>query len=206
MPEFSFRPNLLRSDWVFRLENDELTCFKDAAQEWRAALSKVTRAAFVSYKTHGRMIWRLDLITAEKAFHINCNLPASGAHETEDFSAFQALAAALSERLQDLHPDMQIGFGEHGRARKVMFGIGIVSAVGGGGMFLAAMATGVSSSRLTEAAVPMLGMVILGGLLVRSNNPWKAPPNVPLSLFPQLLIYLAGGTVDSTQEAPDPSD
>lgn len=194
MAEFRFRPAPVRSERVFRLEAETLTCLKDSRAEWSLPLASVTDAAFVSYKSHGRMIWRLDLMSGDQTHPINANLPSRDAYLTEDFTAFHGLVNALGETL----PDQQILFGEHGRARKAIFAVGLLSALAGAGLFTAALLSGISSSRLTEAAVPLLGLTLFGGLLIRAYNPWKRPPRIAVTLLPSILIYMAGGNVEET--------
>ncbi|SFL53202.1 hypothetical protein [Shimia aestuarii] len=194
MVEFRFRPAPVRSERVFRLDADRLTCLKDDRAEWSLQLANITDAAFASYKAHGRKIWRLDLMSGDETHHINANLPSRDAYLTDDFAAFHGLVSALGEAL----PDQQILFGEHGRARKAIFAVGLLSALAGAGLFTAALLSGVSSSRLTEAAVPLLGLTLFGGLLIRAYNPWKRPPRIALTLLPPILTYMAGGKVEET--------
>ncbi|MEP2530841.1 hypothetical protein [Shimia sp.] len=194
MSDFRFQPTPFSSEWAFRLEAAQLTCHKGDARQWSVRLSDIKRTAFVSYKSRGRMLWRLDLITADQTLHISTNLPTKDAYLDDNFTAFHGLATALATVLDALNPNMQVGVGEHGAARKAMFGIGIVSALGGAGLFVAALFTGVSSTKMAGAAVPLLGLTVLGGMLIRSNHPWKAPTTVALTLLPQVLTYLAGST------------
>lgn len=166
--------------------------------QWDLPLTDVFGAGFVSYKAHGRMIWRLDLMSGNDTRHINVNLPASDAHMDESFIAFLDLATALVAVFEEVAPDLQVGFGEHGWSRKAMFSVGVVSALAGTGILVAALMSGISTDRMAGAAVPLIGLAVLGGLLIRSNHPWKAPPKVAFGLLPQLLFYLAGGDLKSS--------
>ncbi|WP_106607015.1 hypothetical protein [Shimia abyssi] len=143
------------------------------------------------------MIWRLDLITLNSTLNVTGNVPAKGGYIDSGFTEFHGLVTALVEHFTTFKPDLKVVFGEHGRARTIMFIIGLFSALGGGGLFATALLGGVSSNRMTEAAIPFVALFILGGVLIRANHPWKAPTKIDVSLLPQLLTYLSGSSVNS---------
>lgn len=184
MTVFRIRPAPIRAEQSFTLENGVLS-----GPGWQLPLNDVTDAIFVSYRAYGRMIWRLDLKQADITRRINTNLPAQGGAVTEEFAAFHGLVSALVAALDARQPGFQVGFGEHGIARHAIFGIGLISVLGGAGIGVAAL----SGGRGEAAAVPVLLLMFFGAMLIRANAPWQKPPRIDAGLLPPLLTHLAGG-------------
>ncbi len=184
MTTFRFRPAPVRPEQRYTLQDGHLS-----GPDWDLALDDLTDLGFTSYRAYGRMIWRLDLTQGKTRHRINANLPVTGAATTDDFAAFHSLASALVDDLSRRNPDLQIGFGERGIARHAIFAMGVVSALGGLGIGLAASTNG----RLVEAAVPALLLSVSGLGLARSNAPWAKPPLIDPASLPAVLTRLAAG-------------
>lgn len=169
---YSFKPALLRGERTYRLVGRALTLHDGTEVD----LAAVTAAGFVNHTLRRSRIMRLDLYLGEEKHSIGYN-GAEGAWQTDPHArAFLMLVRDVLASVSGLQPDFVVRLGETGGIRMAMFVIGVLSALGGGGLFVTALASGVSADRLSAAALPTLLMLGLGAVLVRAYWPWRAAP------------------------------
>ena len=188
--DFSFHPAPARSQRHYRLDGQQLT----QEDGWQLDLGQVTRAAYVQHRMGDSLMRRLDLWQGETRYTIGWNGAAGGWTRDEGAHAFLELCSQVGEALQDACPTLRLTWGEYGRYRKALFVIGLLSLLGGIGIFAAALASGVSGSRLMGAAVPMGLLVLLGGAIGLGNAPWRPLPSLdPKELAPILRAMSTKG-------------
>lgn len=159
---------------------------------WVLALQQLQAAQFVQHRIGDQLMWRLDLDDGVAPRRIATSFPHSARSDSEDCAAFIELSQNLSTSLSRLNPDFRIGYGEHGKARLVLFAIGVVATLVGVGLLIAALLTGVSGERLMGGGIAMGVLVIFGLVLARGYSPWRKPIPVDVARFPKILAYLGG--------------
>lgn len=183
--EFSFRPAPLRQAVEWRLDGDALE-----GPDGSFDLSRIERATFVETPIRGMRMRRLDLGGTEGVCRIAINSTRGLPPEDPDRAAHQDLCRAVAARLADRAPDLPVTIGERGAIRAIWFGLGVVSLLAGLGLGVGALASGLSGDRLIGAAVPLVLLTLLGGLLMSGCNPWRKPPQIPVEALPALLDTL----------------
>lgn len=170
--EARFRPAPMRRAQTFRLEGTRLVRLDvSGAEDWALDLASVDRAVFVDFGAAKAPNRRLDLFAGGVRQRVAINAAGGLGAMREDMGAFLELCGAIFLALAEARPDLQIGLGEYGAARWALFGLGAIMVVGGGGILAAALAGGVSSSRLIDAAVPLGMLVLVGGFIAWANRP-----------------------------------
>ncbi|WP_204115367.1 hypothetical protein [Shimia biformata] len=185
---FGIKPALLRTRRYFDLTEDGLACrSRDGTLDWQVAWPDLTRVVFVDHHVERQLMWRLDLICGDTVRRIAINIPEQGAKSDPDLAEFVDLIAGISEALAAARPEMRVSLGEYGRAKWGMLAVGVLSAVTGLGVLIAALVGGVSTDRMAAAAVPMLLLMALGALVIRAHHPWQSAPEVPAASFAPIL-------------------
>ncbi len=169
--EYTWKPAALGRPTVCKVSAKRMAYGDD----WQVDFDDVTAAAFSSQVIgHSRFI-RLDLWAAGKMRSLSYAASAKGWQADPDARVFLGLARDVLRRLADIRPDLEVTLGWRGGPRAAMFVVGLASLIGGVGIFIAALATGVSGERLIGAAVPMLFLVGLGAMVSYSYSPWRKP-------------------------------
>jgi len=106
---------------------------------------------------------------------------------------FAVLLQDLAGHLARARPDMTVQIGADTRTRWAFFGLGLASLLAGGGIAVAMLAGGMGGARMTAAALPVLMLLGLGGVLVAGNRPGRAAPHLPLAALRKRIAALAGG-------------
>lgn len=196
---WSFRPALLRAPAEWRLDGDVLT-----GPQGRRDLGQVERAVFVETMLRGTRMRRLDLVGPEGLTRIALNIGAGRPVDDPDRAAHRALCMAVATRLAARAPDLPVALAETGAVRALWFGIGVLALLAGPGIGITALATGVSADRLGAVAFPALMLGALGAVLMWSNQPWKTPPTVPVSILPKVIEAMDGPTQPAEHGEHDP--
>jgi len=171
MREYAYKPALMRGAVVCKVSADRL----QSGDEWQVELADVHAAAFSTQVVGDARFTRLDLWTGEQMRSLSYTANAKGWRDDPDARVFLSLVRDVLRMLAEVSPDLEVTLGSRGGPRLAMFAVGVVSILAGGGIFAAALATGISGERLAAAAVPMLLLVGLGGLLAFSYSPWRKP-------------------------------
>ncbi len=195
---FTYKPALLKPAQTWELEGPILRGPGQVVD-----LRDVSDAGMSEHVIKRTRMRRLELVTSKGKLHLGLNQDEHLPAWDQDRAAHRALCSAIAERLAEVHPDMAVAMGTTGGARWGMFVVGALSLLVGLGIGIAAMITGVSGDRMAAAAVPMLGLILLGFVVVRSHAPWKPVPKVPVALVPAILEALDGVGSD---RADDPTE
>lgn len=189
--QFAFKPALLAARVHVALDASGLSCSDAAGEEhWCLDWSDIAGAAVVCLAVKGYQMRRLDLLDDDgrRLRSLSCTSPtAVRPDEDTNAAAHIELMVAVLDRLAGRDPDMSVQFGEYGRYRHAIFAVGVVSLLGGLGLGLAAVMTGVATDKLAAAAVPVLLLSLLGATLVRNNAPWTPPITVSPALMAKTL-------------------
>jgi hypothetical protein len=169
---YAFKPALLRGKRTYALDAAVLTLHDDTSVE----LAAITGAGFVNQSLSRNRIMRLDLWVGSVKHSIGYNSAEAAWRTDPNAHAFLRLVRDVLLALAEARPDLLVTLGETGRARFAMFLVGVVSAVFGVALFVAALATGISTDRIAAGAIPMLLMLALGAMIMRAYWPWRAPP------------------------------
>lgn len=169
---YTFKPALLRGERTYRLDDATLVLHDGT----RIDLAALTGAGFVNQAISRNRMMRLDLRLGEDRHSIGYNTAEAAWRDDPDARAFLALVRDVLRALAETRPDFEVTLGETGRGRMAMFIAGAVSALFGAALFVAALATGISTDRMVAAAVPMLLLLALGAVIIRAYWPWRAPP------------------------------
>lgn len=189
-PSFSYRPAPLLGKVTFSLANGVLASHEEPG--WELALADVTHAAFVQHRLGRTIMLRLDLSEGGTLRRLSYNGSSGGWRDVPDAHVFLDLAALVVRGLGIAQPGFTVTYGEYGRARTTMFAVGLASVLGGLGLFLAALATGVPAARLAAAAVPALLMLALGGTVAFAYAPWRKPRAVSAAALAPVLARHRG--------------
>ncbi|TYB82468.1 hypothetical protein [Maritimibacter fusiformis] len=169
---YAFKPALLRARRTYRLDDTTLFLRDDTPVD----LAAITGAGFVNHSVSRNRIMRLDLWVGAEKHSIGYNAAEAAWRIDPDARDFLRLVRDVLGALAETRPDLEVTLGEVGKARFAMFLVGVVSAVIGVALFVAALATGISTDRVAAGAIPMLLMLALGAIIIRTNWPWRAPP------------------------------
>lgn len=182
MTTYTLRPAPLAQTRIYRVDDTGLVCLDVKENElWFLPWTQIEHIAFVDHPAKSQRMRRLDLVAGPvvtRSLSFTGPADADPAADT-DTVTFLDLCADVLDRVEALRPGMPVSWGEHGRSRAILFGIGVASALGALAIGGLALATGVSSDRLAAAAVPVGVMLVLGGVLINANAPWKKPPTMP---------------------------
>lgn len=169
---YAFKPALLRGTRTYALDGVVLTLHDDS----RVDLAAITGAGFVNHSLSRNRIMRLDLWAGTEKHSIGYNTAEAAWRSDPDARAFLRLVRDVLRTVAEARPDLEVTLGETGKGRFAMFLVGVVSAVFGVALFVAALATGISSDRIAAGAIPMLLLLAFGGMIIRAYWPWRAPP------------------------------
>ncbi len=169
---YAFKPALLRARRTYRLDDTTLFLHDDTPVD----LAAITGAGFVNHSVSRNRIMRLDLWVGAQKHSIGYNAAEAAWRIDPDARDFLRLVRDVLGALAETRPDLEVTLGEVGKARFAMFLVGVVSAVFGVALLVAALATGISTDRVAAGAIPMLLMLALGAIIIRTNWPWRAPP------------------------------
>ncbi len=177
--EVRFRPAALRAHRTYRLDGGRLSQFDHQGQLlWSLDLATVDRAAYVSFGTSRAPMRRLDLFAGQTLHRIGLNAGAGLGTMSDEMRDFLALSEAICRALAEHRTDAEVTIGEYGRARWALFGVAATMVLGGAGLYLAALVSGVSPARLTEVTIPTGLLVVLG--LTMGWATWPGRPNAAL--------------------------
>lgn len=149
----------------------------------------VQGAAFVEHKIKGLRMRRLDLIGDGKGSgqSISCTGAPGNPSADPEAAAHLRLVADILDRLVARSSGFEIEMEEYGRARWMMFVIGLLSAASAVGLFVLALVTGVPGDKLGAASVPFIILFVFGGLLMAKHAPWRPVLRGDAALFSQAL-------------------
>lgn len=172
MQSYTYKPALLRSAVVYEVTDHDLICrTKEGGENWRMDWDQIQSAAFVEQKFRGHHIRRLDLITATGKRSIAFSGGSLNARADPQSATHLDLMAAILHRLEAQTKEFPVIIGEYGRGRTTMFLVGVFTLLAGSGLIALAAATGVSSDKMMEGAVPAGLMILFGAVLCYRNRP-----------------------------------
>ncbi len=184
MREYQFKPAPLRDVMHFHLDDDNLRQLtRDGQAEWQLPLQDVQAVRYVHHRINGLSFWRLDIKARDGGlFRVSENQGAEGISDPQAQNLLQDLCLTLSKH----HPDLQITIGEYGRARLAIFAIGIMSLIFALGLVAVALWTGLAPNRFVAASVPVLLLLLFGGVVSYSNRPGQPLPRLSIVELPGL--------------------
>ncbi len=168
---YAFKPALLRGRRTYGLDGTLLTLHDDT----RLDLAAITGAGFVNHALSRNRIMRLDLWIDGAKHGIGYNTAETAWRTDPDAREFLRLVRDVLRVLAEVRPDLAVTLGETGKGRFAMFLAGVVAAVFGVALFVAALATGISTDRMAAGAIPMLLLLAMGAVIIRAYWPWRAP-------------------------------
>ena len=160
---------------------------------WALPLTEVEAVTFVTFTAARLRQMRLDLFHGGHRRSVGLGLSqGTDPAQSDDYRQFLAFAPAVLEELERGQPGMQVTLGEVGRARLVMFALGLVAALVGIGLFVLALATGVTGARLAKGGGAMAALALLGLIIAWGAHPWrKLPELTPRELSARFRRWLA---------------
>lgn len=185
--DYRVKPAPLSGPETFRITNDVLR--QDGG--WSLSFTEITGAAFVQHRMKGTVMRRFDLWQGDTRRSLSWSGAAGGWITDPSAFVFLDLCSAVATGIETAQPGFQITWGEYGKSRRTLFLIGLVSLLGGIGIFAAALATGVSGARLINAALPMGLLALIGAALALGYDPWRKPPQLNAGGLPPVLDALA---------------
>lgn len=174
---FTYRPAPLAAPQTITVDATGVAVVGKWALRW----DQVTGLRHYSFPARGVEMLGFDLLYEGGAHSISLNTveqPGEGARATYE----ETLCAVLARV-----PGMPVVLRRAGWQGMVFFFIGVAAAVLATGIIGAAIATGVSTSRLIEAAVPMLMLLAFGGVVAWGNRPGRALPQVSAEMLRMML-------------------
>ncbi|THD75660.1 hypothetical protein E7681_04180 [Thalassobius vesicularis] len=180
---------MMRPTQVYRVDGATLTRLENDAPLWQLDLSAVSSVSYAQTSVSGVTSRYLQLEAEGQTRRLSQTGAPSGPGDD-----FTTLITTVLRALHAARPEIQIGWGIRGRARVVMFVLGVLCLLVGIGLPVAAIASGVSSDRFAAAALPSLLLLALGVVFSWANRPWEPLPTMPLS---QLIATLDTPTNDS---------
>lgn len=187
---YDIRPAALRGPASYVITQEGISSTEDTP--WTLPYENLQMVTFIQHRIGDQLFWRLDLQDEETLGRIATSFPFSDRENNEDCTAFIDLTNDFCTALNAARPDLQVGYGEHGKSRLVLFGIGIASTLFGLGILIAAILSGVSGERLIGGGIAIALLVVLGVVLTRAYNPWRKPILMETWRLPRVLGYLAG--------------
>lgn len=197
--EYAYKPAALRGAVVCKVSADRL----QTGDDWQVDFADVHAAAFSTQVVGDARFIRLDLWTGEQMRSLSYTANANAWHSDPDARVFLGLVRDVLQALAEVSPELEVTLGSKGGPRTAMFAVGVVSLLAGGGIFAAALATGISGDRLAGAAVPMLLLVGLGGLVAYSYSPWRRPRTGRPGAVAAMIDDMIGKLADSTDPQRD---
>lgn len=194
MVRHAWKPALLKGRIEVDMTETGLICRDGSgAEQWRLDWGDVAAAVVVEHTVRGTSMRRLDLLGRDGVVlrRLSCTGPPGAPVAGTEAGAYVLAMAAILDRLGER--EIAVTVGEYGRARVAIFAVGVVSVLGGFGIGVAALASGISGDRLAGAAVPILLLVVFGLFLVRANAPWRKRPELPAGLVAVALRDLVEG-------------
>ena len=171
----AFRAAPARGATGYELTGGELR--SDAG--WAVPLAEVEAVGFVAHTGGGLRRMRLDLVRQGRRHGVEMAMSADAdPGASADYRAFLLLAGAALRQIATVRPGLEVTLGEGGRARLVMFAIGLISAIGALGLFGLALATGISSDRLMKAGGGLAVLLLLGLAIAWGARPGQARPRL----------------------------
>lgn len=160
---------------------------------WSLPLAEVEAATFVTFTAARLRQMRLDLLHGGHRRSIGLGLARNADPAgSDDYRQFLTLAAATLMALEEARPGLPVTLGEVGRARLIMFGIGLVAALAAVGLFVLALASGVSTERMIQGGTAMVALLLIGLLISWGSRPWrKLPELAPRELAGRFQRWLA---------------
>jgi hypothetical protein len=198
---YAYKPAALRGSTQYALDAGRL----QADDGWEIALGTVEAAAFVNHVMKGMRIIRLDLWQAGRRRSLSYSGGARNWRADPDAATFLRLARDVLQELGDHAPGLAVTLGERGRSRRIMFAIGVLAALSGLVLFVAALASGISSDRLIAAALPMLLLTAMGGMIGYGYAPWRRPawatPGALAGVIDAILAEMPGAAQSPVRRA-----
>lgn len=180
---FTWKPALLARPDTLTL--DGTTASLDG--DWTLDLTTVEDAALDNRVLKGNRMVRLDLFTPETRHSLGYNGSARGYANDADARTHLAACAALLAALDAAQPGKEVALGVIRGGRWGMFSVGLGALAFGLILAIAALASGIASDRLIEAAIPTLFLLLMGGILTYGNWPWRARPRVHAAALARTL-------------------
>lgn len=173
--DFAIKPALLRAAVTYRVSATEVQALKDGDLQWQVSLAQVESLRLVELVLKGNRMSRIELALPDRVEKISQTLGARVPAEDHERQAWAALTASLLGGLARVRPETPVLIGETPRNRGLMFGVGVVSLIGAGGLGAAVLANG----RVAEAGVPVLVMAAFGAWIAWNFHPWRAEVSFP---------------------------
>ncbi|WP_323785149.1 hypothetical protein [Thalassovita sp.] len=184
--EIRFKPDALRGSIRFLLDGALLMRLaEDGAVLWQIDLHRVRRVDFVETRNGEAVLRRLDLAGPGGRHRIGVKLDTAQAADSADGAAHLALVEAVARALAETRPGFPVGIGDYGRARLIMFALGVTGAMSAVGLGIAVLIS--AGSRAGDAALPLGGLLVLGAAVSWFYAPWKPVLSLPASDIPALV-------------------
>lgn len=182
MQTFTFKPALLRAPRSYAVDEKGLTCTaRDGKTLFALDWADMTGAALVDQVVGRNHIRRFELMRKGGGKAVIAQTgPRRAVPGDPDVAAYLDLVTTVLTRMAERDESLTVQVGSHGAARMSMFAVGVLSLLGGAGLGIAMLATGVSLDRMEVAAMPLLFMLALGGFTVYGNWPWRPVPSFPV--------------------------
>ncbi len=174
MNEATFKPAVLARAKTYRLQGGVLSEIGIDGPKWELPLADVEYAAYVDAVFRKIRMTRLDLHQGDTCRSIRLGQPAAGWIGDPDTQKFLTLARDICAGLEAAQPGTKITQGEYGRARWIMFIMGVITLVFSIGILALVIITGVPSQKLWAGMVPMGLMFLFGGYISYLSFPWRA--------------------------------
>ncbi|MCI2400490.1 hypothetical protein [Aliiroseovarius subalbicans] len=158
---------------------------------WTLDLTQVTRVAFVQTRVKSNVFRHMDLWQGDLRHSVSWSGLAGDWTTDPEAFAFLDLCSATADALAKVQPDLRITWGTYGRSRKWMFAIGLIALIAGLGLFPIAALSGVATSKLLTAAIPMIALVLIGSTLVAGYAPWRKQPTLAAGDLRGVLTRIA---------------
>ncbi|MAM62573.1 hypothetical protein [Maritimibacter sp. UBA3975] len=191
---FRWKPALLARADTLTVDGTRLAL----DDNWTLDAALVEDAAFTNQVIKGNRMVRLDLYTPELRRSIGYTGGRVGYDADPDARTHLAACAATLRALALARPGQQIALGVIRGGRWGMFLVGLGTLLGGLILAVAALASGIGSDRLLEAAIPTLFLILLGAVLTYGNWPWRKRPRInPAALADTLDEILSRSAPDA---------
>lgn len=186
----------MRAALTYEVTADALVCgAKMGKPDRHIAWHDVTDATVVETSVlNGLRLRRIDLVhgTDKERLSISCSTLYGGPKPWGDAAEHLALLAQIADQLGAVQAGFEISWGEYGKGRLAMFVVGVLTVVAAVAFAVLALMTGVSQSRLWDAAVPFTVMLVFGASLVFGNQPWRRVPKIDARVMAEILRQSAG--------------
>lgn len=179
MTDYSFKPALLRGAVTWSVEDDCIR--REGLTPMTIPYADITALRLVQLQVKVNRLERFEITAPQKRMVMGINTGPAGPEADDGLAEFYRLVIDLTGRLETTRPDLHVIRSERQGQKWAMFGIGVAALVLAAGILLAAMAGGISESRMWDAAVPLGTLFLLGVLVVANMRPWKTPPSLSLA-------------------------